>query len=180
MYAAKLIDQAKTHQGWKFDTELAAALGVDKTAVSSWKHGRGSPMPLERVIELCDLAGITEAERGEWLIGIERDAVTITSVRRALDVVLDRLRPTVAAVGLLVLAGAYALPAKSEPVAATYIMRTLARWLHRVIYNETPLYGAWSGWRLAGQRLVSRSREWIAPHQLDRVLWRVARFTRYD
>jgi len=31
---------------------------------------------------------------------------------------------------------------------------------------------------MAGVRLVSPSREWIAPHQLDRVLWRESRLYR--
>jgi len=44
--------------------------------------------------------------------------------------------------------------------------------LHRrVIHNETPLYGAWAGWRMAGVRLVSPHREWIGPAELDRVLY---------
>lgn len=49
----------------------------------------------------------------------------------------------------------------------------------RLIWNHTDLHGPWAGWRMAGARLVSPHREWIAPHQLDHVLWRVARFTRY-
>ena len=50
-----------------------------------------------------------------------------------------------------------------------------AQQYRRTVYNETPLYGPWSGWRLAGQRLVSPQREWIAPHLLDRWLWRNGR-----
>jgi hypothetical protein len=42
----------------------------------------------------------------------------------------------------------------------------------RVIYNQTPLHGPWSGWRLAGQRLVSPHREWITAPLLDRWLYR--------
>ena len=45
----------------------------------------------------------------------------------------------------------------------------------RVIHNETALHGPWSGWRLAGPRLVSPRKEWIAPHVLDRWLWRRGR-----
>lgn len=55
-----------------------------------------------------------------------------------------------------------------------------ARLYRRVIYNDTTLHGPWQGWRMAGARLIAPSRDWIAPHQLDRVLWRIARFTRYD
>ncbi|MGH8075960.1 MAG: hypothetical protein ACREPE_01360 [Lysobacter sp.] len=50
-----------------------------------------------------------------------------------------------------------------------------AREYRRVIYNQTALHGPWSGWRMAGDRLVSPSREWIAPHLLDRWLWRESR-----
>lgn len=48
--------------------------------------------------------------------------------------------------------------------------------LHRrVVWNHTPLYGPWHGWRMAGARLVSPSGEWIAPHLLDRWLYRHGR-----
>lgn len=47
-----------------------------------------------------------------------------------------------------------------------------AQHLRRTLYNETPLFGAWAGWRMAGQRLVSPHREWVAPHLLDRWLHR--------
>ena len=53
-----------------------------------------------------------------------------------------------------------------------------AQLYRRVVWNETPLYGQWAGWRMAGTRLVSPSREWIAPHVLDRMLWREARLYR--
>jgi hypothetical protein len=46
----------------------------------------------------------------------------------------------------------------------------------RTLYNETPLYGPWSGWRMIGQRLVSPHREWIAAHVLDRFLHARGRF----
>lgn len=50
-----------------------------------------------------------------------------------------------------------------------------AQHYRRTVYNETALHGPWSGWRLAGARLVSPSRDWIAPHMLDRWLWRHGR-----
>lgn len=50
-----------------------------------------------------------------------------------------------------------------------------ARLYRRTVWNETPLHGPWSGWRLAGARLVSPHGEWIGPHVLDRVLWREQR-----
>lgn len=45
----------------------------------------------------------------------------------------------------------------------------------RIVYAKTALHGPWLGWRLSGQRLISPNREWIAPHLLDRMLWRHAR-----
>lgn len=51
-----------------------------------------------------------------------------------------------------------------------------ARALHnRVVYNITPLHGPWAGWRMAGTRLVNRHGEWIAPHLLDRWMYRHGR-----
>jgi hypothetical protein len=47
----------------------------------------------------------------------------------------------------------------------------------RLVYNETPLYESWSGWRLAGQRLVSPSKDWIA-HISSIELYRLGRFLR--
>ena len=41
----------------------------------------------------------------------------------------------------------------------------------RVIWNETPLAGPWTGWRMAGVRLVSPQREWTTPRELDRFLY---------
>lgn len=49
----------------------------------------------------------------------------------------------------------------------------------RQVYNHTPLHGPWTGWRMAGQRLVSPHRDWIAPHTLDRLMWRFARMIEY-
>lgn len=46
-----------------------------------------------------------------------------------------------------------------------------AQYYRRVIFNETPLYGPWAGWRMAGARLVSPAGEWIGPAELDRVLY---------
>lgn len=42
----------------------------------------------------------------------------------------------------------------------------------RTVWNQTPLYGPWSGWRLAGQHLVSPHGDRIAPYLLDRWMWR--------
>jgi len=42
----------------------------------------------------------------------------------------------------------------------------------RIAYNHTPLYGPWAGWRMAGARLLSAHGDWIAPNQLDRLIYR--------
>lgn len=34
----------------------------------------------------------------------------------------------------------------------------------RIVSNQTPLYGPWLGWCMAGARLVSPHRDWITPH----------------
>lgn len=54
-----------------------------------------------------------------------------------------------------------------------------AAYYQRIVYNKTPLHGPWSGWRMAGQRLVSPHKDWIAPHLLDRMLWRESTFRYY-
>ena len=50
----------------------------------------------------------------------------------------------------------------------------------RIAYNCTPLYGPWAGWRMAGARLVSPHGDWIAPHVLDRLIFREARMHTRD
>lgn len=50
------------------------------------------------------------------------------------------------------------------------------RHYQQVVHNTTPLHGPWSGWRVAGARLVSPHRDWIHAPALDRLLWREARF----
>ena len=41
----------------------------------------------------------------------------------------------------------------------------------RTVHNKTPLYGPWSGWRMAGRFLVAPGRERITPERLRGVLW---------
>lgn len=42
----------------------------------------------------------------------------------------------------------------------------------RIVYNITPLYGPWAGWRMAGRVLVSPDRDRISPERLRGLLWR--------
>jgi hypothetical protein len=41
----------------------------------------------------------------------------------------------------------------------------------RVIRNQTPLYGEWTGWRLAGRCLVSPDGDRISPERLRGILF---------
>lgn len=41
-----------------------------------------------------------------------------------------------------------------------------------VVMNYVNLHGAWSGWRLAGVRLVNPHCEFIVPQVLDRLMYR--------
>jgi len=41
----------------------------------------------------------------------------------------------------------------------------------RVVYNRTPLYGPWAGWRMAGRDLVSSDGDRISPQRLAGILW---------
>ena len=121
-YAAQLLDAVKDACGFKTYKDIADALHVDQTAVSQWRHGKGSPMPPERVMELCEMARI--ADPGPWLIGVQADAVRITSVRKALESVLDRASPSVArlaTLGAVLLAG-YALLPAHEALATAFLM----------------------------------------------------------
>lgn len=44
----------------------------------------------------------------------------------------------------------------------------------RTIYNLTPLYGQWAGWRMAGRVLVSPDGDRISPERLRGILFREA------
>ena len=81
-YAGQLINAAKEAKGYATDKELAMALGVTQPTVNQWKHNKGSPMPEDRVLQLCKLAGIKDA--GPWLIGVHGEAVRNTEARNAL------------------------------------------------------------------------------------------------
>lgn len=111
-YAAELIDATMKATGLS-QVALAEQLGVAGPQVSKWRH-RQKPIPEAHLKALLDLGGFTADQRTYYEAGIVRDTVTITSVRRVLDEALDRLRPTVAAVGLIVLGSVYALPARAD------------------------------------------------------------------
>lgn len=140
-YAAELIDATMTATGLS-QAALAKALGVAPPQVSKWRH-KTAPIPEEKLTAMFDLARMDEAAREYYTLGVVRDTVTTTGVMRALDGVLDRIRPALARVGILavVLLAGYAPPqqanagpkAEPEPQAALYIMRNrlrrLAAWI---------------------------------------------------
>ena len=43
--------------------------------------------------------------------------------------------------------------------------------VERTVYNKTPLYGHWAGWRMAGQCLVSPDGDRISPERLRGILF---------
>lgn len=121
-YAAQLIEAVKSACDYGSYKALAEALDVHEATLSNWRHNKGSPMPAERVMELCEMAKI--ADPGPWLVGVQADAVRITSVRRALESVLDRASPSVArlaTLGAVLLAG-YALLPAHEAITTAMLM----------------------------------------------------------
>ncbi|MEN4903336.1 hypothetical protein [Luteimonas sp. TWI1437] len=135
-YAAQLLEAVKDACGYENYSEVADALGVNKTAVSQWRHGKGSPMPPERVMQLCEMASI--ADPGPWLVGIQADAVRITAVRRALESVLDRARPSVAKVATLgvVLLASFGLGGTQTADASTGYASNNGTNVHYVNYRS--------------------------------------------
>lgn len=135
-YAAELIDAVMRATGLS-QAALAKHLDVAAPQVSKWRHG-ATPIPEERLNQLLEMGHFDEAAREYFTLGVMRDAVTTTGVMRALDGVLDRLRPALARVGILVVVSlgalapyqqASATTTQAEPLNPLCIMRSLARWL---------------------------------------------------
>jgi transcriptional regulator with XRE-family HTH domain len=122
-HAAELIDAVKERTGLS-NTALAEALGVKQPTVSQWRSGRGSPIPEERVLQLCKLAGITDT--GPWLLGIHADNVRDKAARKALESLLDRLKAAAIAgvVAVALLPQMAHASTASERYADVGIMRT--------------------------------------------------------
>jgi transcriptional regulator with XRE-family HTH domain len=127
-YSTQLIDAVKLARGLTHDTEVAEAIGVNKTAISQWKNGHGSPMPEERVLQLCELARI--ADPAPWLAGVHADGVKDAQAKKQWESLLDRLRPSVATAMLgVVLLGTFALPPPTNAGSLTETgYRHYAKW----------------------------------------------------
>lgn len=100
-YAAELIDATMKATGLS-QAALAKRLAIAAPQLSKWRHGT-KPIPEEQLSALLDLGNFNEATREYFSLGVMRDTVTTTGVMRALDAVLERLRPAAAVVGPLVL-----------------------------------------------------------------------------
>lgn len=153
MYAAQLIDAVKDACGLKTYREVADALGVHETAVSAWRKGKGSPMPEERVIELCAMAKI--ADPAPWLAGVHADGVHNKAAKKMWESLLDRVRPSIATTAAMLgvaLVGYYALSSQTNEMLAFFpvisspmhIMSSVRRGWRRVLFARASVFP----WRL--------------------------------
>ena len=62
-------------------------------------------------------------------------------------------------------------PSPHEMLEAQYALR---------VHNHTPLYGPWTGWRLAGRDLVSPDGTRFSPQRLRGLAWRQDASTRLE
>ena len=124
-YAGELIERAKQKNSYS-DSELALALGVKQPNISQWRHGKGSPMSEERVIELCKLAGIKEY--APWLIGVHAEHLRNREARMTLEKLAKQLGAAAAlAVAALLPVGNARAMTQAEPFADLCIMRNRLR-----------------------------------------------------
>lgn len=123
-YAAELID-AVMRATEISQAALAKRLEVAAPQISKWRHGT-TPIPEERLNQLLEMGHFDEVAREYFTLGVMRDAVTTTGVMRALDGVLDRLRPALARVGILVAASlVYALLPEGDAASMAFVLPAL-------------------------------------------------------
>lgn len=155
MYAAQLIDAVKKACGYKTYRDLAAAIGVHETMVSAWRKNKGSPMPEDRVLQLCEMAKI--ADPAPWLAGVHSDGVSSAEAKKLWESLLDRIRPSVATTAML---GAVLLAISPLPSLASD---------HTADLNNSPLmhYAKLSRWlRTLLTRLTARFEHGYGPSAL--------------
>ena len=71
-YAAQLIEAVKSACDYGSYKALAEALDVHEATLSNWRHNKGSPMPPERVMQLCEMARIVSASCPRRSVTAER------------------------------------------------------------------------------------------------------------
>ena len=98
----ELLDAAKKARNLETDSALAAALGLHRAAVSTWRHGKNLPDPVAAA-KLADMAGLPLAQ----VLGLVGELRALSHAEQA---VWRRLR---GAAALLALGVAFALPAPS-------------------------------------------------------------------
>ena len=126
MQVRTLIDKAATVCNGK--SQLAAVLGVSPQRVNDW-HKSHRPCPIERQVQLCDLAGLP-------------DAVVLDHVRQ-LAGVLPKKNGGWASLPMVLCAFVVSAAAHIEPsrIAAMYIMST-----QRIPWATCRLRAATSPW----------------------------------
>ena len=129
-YAGQLIEAVKVAAEFQTFAEVAEALGVHEATLSNWRRGKGSPMPEERVLQLCELARI--ADPAPWLAGVHADGVKDAEARKQWESLLDRLRPSVATAAMLgaVLLVNFALPSPASASASAEVSLTETGYRH--------------------------------------------------
>lgn len=114
----KLLDNAKESRSLKLDTELAAELGVVKSAVSNWRNGRAYPDE----VACARLAKMT-GEPLARVLGVVGEARAISKEAKAV------WRSLASAAALLLLVGAASFPSPSAAREAGMYIMSSRRWL---------------------------------------------------